>query len=160
EGPERAEERRLSHTFWYVRASRRGALPSLTTTSALTFPLLVPGDDMPAKYIQLGAEAPAPSTMQTDERQVKNSAGGFVFEVSPEQRLRRFLVLGTEGGTFYVGERELTKASALFLKRYAQQDPGEMFRILSEVDRENVAPRHTNLLYAFAILYAETSGSD
>src|SRR5690606_14836186 len=40
-------------------------------TSAPTFPFLMPGDDMPAKYIQLGAEAPAPSTMQTDGRQVK-----------------------------------------------------------------------------------------
>src|SRR5690606_37272782 len=104
-----AEERRLSHTRYGMYAPQAGA-PSVThNMSALTFPILMPGDDMPAKYIQLGAEAPAPSTMQTDERQVKNSAGGFVFEVSPEQRLRGFLVLGTEGGTFYVGERELTK---------------------------------------------------
>src|SRR5690606_26025891 len=49
---------------------------------------------------------------------------------------------------------------ALFLKRYAQQAPQEMLDILSEVDRENVAPRHTNLLYAFAVLYTEISGSD
>lgn len=31
-----------------------------------------------------------------DQRQVRNDAGGFTFEVTPEVRLRRFLVRGTE----------------------------------------------------------------
>jgi 60 kDa SS-A/Ro ribonucleoprotein len=53
-----------------------------------------------------------PQNEQADPRQVKNSAGGFVFTVDEMQRLRRFLVLGTEGGTYYIGERELTKQNA------------------------------------------------
>jgi 60 kDa SS-A/Ro ribonucleoprotein len=43
------------------------------------------------------------------EKQVENNAGGFVYEVTPFQRLQRFLVLGCEGGTYYQGESKLTK---------------------------------------------------
>lgn len=40
--------------------------------------------------------------------QVKNNAGGFVFEITPLQKLDRFLIIGTSGGTFYQSERNLT----------------------------------------------------
>lgn len=42
-------------------------------------------------------------------QQVANSAGGFSFQIDDMQRLQRFLVLGTAGGTYYIGERKLTK---------------------------------------------------
>ena len=45
-------------------------------------------------------------------RQVPNSAGGYAWAVDDWARLDRFLVLGGEGGTFYVGERELTIENA------------------------------------------------
>lgn len=44
--------------------------------------------------------------------QVPNAAGGWAWGVDPWQRLDRFLVLGTEGGTYHVGERALTRESA------------------------------------------------
>ena len=44
--------------------------------------------------------------------QVANSAGGYAWPVDQWTRLDRFLVLGSEGGTFYVGERELTQENA------------------------------------------------
>ena len=34
-----------------------------------------------------------------------NSEGGYVFPVTNMQRMRRFLVLGAEGGTYYIGQR-------------------------------------------------------
>ena len=36
---------------------------------------------------------------------VKNAAGGYVFPVNNFTKLERFLVLGTEGGSYYVGEK-------------------------------------------------------
>ena len=42
--------------------------------------------------------------------QVKNSAGGFVFEISDAERLRRFLILGTDAGTYYTNAADLTRA--------------------------------------------------
>lgn len=44
--------------------------------------------------------------------QVKNNAGGFVFEVTKEQILERFLLIGSENGSFYVSEKTLTKDNA------------------------------------------------
>ena len=39
---------------------------------------------------------------------MRNNAGGFVFQVSDEIRVRRFLIMGTAGGTYYVTEQKLT----------------------------------------------------
>lgn len=41
--------------------------------------------------------------------QVKNNAGGYVFQLSPEKQLDRFLIIGTSGGTYYQSERSLLK---------------------------------------------------
>ena len=45
--------------------------------------------------------------------QVPNSAGGHAWQLDDWARLDRFLVLGSEGGTYYVGERELTIENAV-----------------------------------------------
>jgi hypothetical protein len=44
--------------------------------------------------------------------QVMNAAGGYAWAVDNWTRLDRFLVLGTEGGTFYTSERALTVQNA------------------------------------------------
>ena len=43
---------------------------------------------------------------------VANSAGGYAFPVDDWVRLERFLVLGSEGGSYYAGERALTRQNA------------------------------------------------
>ena len=45
--------------------------------------------------------------------QLPNSAGGFTWALDRWARLDRFLVLGTEGGTYYVRERPLTRENAV-----------------------------------------------
>ena len=42
-------------------------------------------------------------TAQTEKArpdQVENNAGGFTFTVTDKDRLERFLILGTDGGTY------------------------------------------------------------
>jgi 60 kDa SS-A/Ro ribonucleoprotein len=46
------------------------------------------------------------------ETQVRNNAGGYVYAVDPWTAFERFLILGTEGGTYYVAEQALTKEAA------------------------------------------------
>ena len=60
--------------------------------------------------------------------QVRNSAGGFAWKLSDWQRLDRFLVLGTEGGTFYIGERQLTLENAQALLRVIEADGARVIR--------------------------------
>ena len=45
--------------------------------------------------------------------QVPNRAGGFTWEVDDMKRLRRFLCMGSEGGTYYIGEKELGRDNAM-----------------------------------------------
>lgn len=40
--------------------------------------------------------------------QIENSAGGFVWQISDLNRIRRFLILGTTSGSYYATEQELT----------------------------------------------------
>ena len=49
--------------------------------------------------------------------QVPNSAGGYAWELDDWARLDRFLILGSEGGTYYVSERKLTKDNAACVAR-------------------------------------------
>ncbi len=52
---------------------------------------------------------PAHQTEQEDPRQMKNSAGGYVFELDKWNRFRRFLILGSDTSTFYASARDLTR---------------------------------------------------
>src|SRR4051812_27758751 len=47
-----------------------------------------------------------------ESEMVKNQAGGFVFATDSWKKFRRFLIIGSEGGTYYEGERELTIKNA------------------------------------------------
>ena len=58
--------------------------------------------------------APAPQSEPSSGREtgmVRNAAGGYVFPVTDWIRLERFLILGTEGGTYYTAARTLTGRS-------------------------------------------------
>ena len=46
--------------------------------------------------------APVPGSTQTT-----NSAGGYSWQVDDWARFDRFLILGAEGGTYYIAERDL-----------------------------------------------------
>src|SRR5262245_60093859 len=44
--------------------------------------------------------------------QVPNSAGGYAWPLDPWSRLRRFLILGVDGPSYYASERKLVKQNA------------------------------------------------
>ncbi|MHB8569669.1 MAG: TROVE domain-containing protein [Metallibacterium sp.] len=43
-----------------------------------------------------------------EKEMIKNDAKGYVFSISPLQMLKRFLILGSTSGTYYVSSKELT----------------------------------------------------
>ncbi|MBF6328070.1 TROVE domain-containing protein [Nocardia transvalensis] len=87
---------------------------------------------------------------QADPRQVRNTAGGFTFEVTPQQRLRRFLVLGTDGGTYYVGARDLTKDNAQVVLDFARNHTAELVDEVVAISTAGRAPRQNPALFALA----------
>lgn len=85
-----------------------------------------------------------------DARQVPNSAGGYAFTVSPVERLRRFLVLGVEGGTFYATERELTLDNAEVVLDWARHRAAELVDEVVTLSTSGRAPRNNPALFALA----------
>jgi hypothetical protein len=54
-------------------------------------------------YRNLGTRGiDVPVSEPLDEDQVANNGGGFSFKLDDWSYLQRFLILGTEGGTYYV----------------------------------------------------------
>lgn len=93
-------------------------------------------------------------TDRADPRQARNAAGGYVFELDDLARLRRFLVLGTDGGTYYASERELTRESAELVLRLARERPRELVDVIVETSLAGRAPRQQPCLFALAVAAA------
>ena len=91
-----------------------------------------------------------PQSQPADGRQVPNSTGGYTFTVAPLERLRRFLVLGTEGGTYYGSEREITKGNADVVLAWARERSSELVDELVSISTAGRAPRNNPALFALA----------
>jgi 60 kDa SS-A/Ro ribonucleoprotein len=85
------------------------------------------------------------------EDQVQNSAGGFVFELDDFARLRRFLVLGSEGGSYYTDERKLTVDNCTCVHRCWEEDALRTANIIRDVSVSGAAPKNDYAIFALAI---------
>jgi len=100
-----------------------------------------------------------PQSRAADPRQVPNHAGGFSFTVDALQRLRRFLVLGVAGGTYHVGERELTLENAQVVVDAASTHHRQLVDVIVEVSESGRAPRPEPALFALAVAASEGDAS-
>lgn len=82
--------------------------------------------------------------------QVRNDAGGFAWEISPLQRLRRFLILGSEGGSYYVGEADLTKQNVSAIWEALDDVGTTAVEEIVEISSAGRAPKNDPALYALA----------
>ena len=85
------------------------------------------------------------------ESQVENSAGGFVYQLDKWSTLQRFLILGTEGGTYYASQRDLTKQNSLNLLACIQEDGLRAVRVITEISVAGRAPKNDQAIYALAL---------
>jgi 60 kDa SS-A/Ro ribonucleoprotein len=91
-----------------------------------------------------------PQSRPADTRQARNSAGGYGFQVDHVTRLRRFLTLGTTGGTFYATEQAITEANAKVILDMARGDTATLVRETVAVSQAGRAPRNNPALFALA----------
>lgn len=87
---------------------------------------------------------------------VANSAGGYSFEVSDWTRLDRFLILGAEGGTYYIKERELTQENAQAVIRCLQSDAIRTINQIVAVSDSGRAPKNDPAIFALALATVHT----
>lgn len=83
--------------------------------------------------------------------QVANSAGGYAWAITPWDRLDRFLVLGSEGGTYYVGERKLTLENAHAVADCLAQDGPRVVARAVEMSESGRAPKNDPALFVLAM---------
>ena len=90
-----------------------------------------------------------PQSKPADERQVQNSAGGHTFQLDDAARLRRFLTLGVDAGTYYASAKELAIDNVEVLKRMAASEP-EVYRLRLDLTGSGIAYQAGDLLYVNA----------
>eukprot|EP00043_Microstomoeca_roanoka_P028685 m.18968 g.18968 ORF g.18968 m.18968 type:complete len:618 (-) comp8596_c0_seq1:1148-3001(-) len=95
---------------------------------------------------------PAHQTERAREDQVLNHAGGYVFQVDDMVRALRFLILGTEGGTYYQKQQALSLENAKALKALVDAGRGqELVDLIRSVSVKGRAARQEPTLFALAL---------
>ena len=86
------------------------------------------------------------------EGKIANSGGGFSFVVDDFCRLRRFLCLGTEGGTYYIGEAKLNTENADVILRLINRLQGvKVVKELLTMSVNGRASKQNSILFALAM---------
>ena len=94
---------------------------------------------------------PIPQSEPINPNQVQNNAGGFVFEIDKWARLRRFLILGSEGGTYYVSQRKLTRDNLSNLSQCIEEDGPRVVKEIVEISTNALSPKNDPALFALAM---------
>jgi len=84
--------------------------------------------------------------------QVRNSNSGYSWQVDDWTRLDRFLILGAEGGTYYIGERELVKQNHDALIRCIKADGVRAVNRIVEISDAGRAPKNDPAIFALALV--------
>lgn len=84
---------------------------------------------------------------------------GNVYALDVWSRLRRFLIMGSAAGTFYVSGTKLTKDSAAVVTDCLATDPGRTLAVIEEIGEGRVAVKHDPVLFALAIAASHEYGS-
>jgi len=90
--------------------------------------------------------------------QVANSSGGHAWAVDDWAQLRRFLILGSEGGSYYAGEKTLTAQNANAVLRCIANDGAQAVNEIIAISTSGRAPKNDPALMALAL--ATANGDD
>ncbi|CDW54452.1 60 kDa SS A:Ro ribonucleoprotein [Trichuris trichiura] len=109
-------------------------------------------EDPILKLIPKELEHIVPQSAMADKRQVLNYGGGYVFTITDLNRLRRFLILGCEGGTYYVKEKELQESNAKHV--IGMIEKGDGMTVLNEtleISESGRSPKQGPAIYCLAL---------
>lgn len=89
---------------------------------------------------------------------IENNAGGYVFKISPQEQLERFLLLGTENGSYYAGEQKLTEDNAKSIINYVKTNGLKVVSTVVDFAVNRKAPKADAGLFVLAL--AATYGDE
>jgi 60 kDa SS-A/Ro ribonucleoprotein len=97
-------------------------------------------------------QAPQTEAIPGREAEMKpNNAGGVTFVVDDWAQLDRFLILGSPGGTYYVGERKLTQENAAVVLRCLAVDAQRTVERIATISEQGRAPKNDPAVFALAL---------
>ena len=91
--------------------------------------------------------------------QVANSAGGYAWAVDDWKRFDRFLILGTERGTYYIRERTLTVENAAAVVACIAADGPRAVRRVVEISTAGRAAKNDPALFVLAMAAASSDAA-
>ena len=94
--------------------------------------------------------APMPGTQQ-----VRNSAEGYAWQLDQWDQLKRFLILGSEGGSYYATQQALTVANANNVLACIQEDGLRTVREIVAISAAGRAPKNDPAIFALALATAQ-----
>ena len=86
----------------------------------------------------------------------KNNAGGYTFVLSPLKQLERFLILGSEGPSYYCSERKLTQDNAKCVLESAKTEPDATIKLIRDISVGGRAPKNDPAIFALALIASQT----
>lgn len=86
------------------------------------------------------------------KKQVKNNAGGYVYSIDNFSQLRRFLILGNQGGSYYCSEQKMTLENAKCIQDCAANNLQKTLDIIVSIAMGNIAPKKDPSIFALAVL--------
>lgn len=89
-------------------------------------------------------------TQPLNKDQVMNDAGGYVYDINDFEKLKRFLILGSEGGTYYVSEQQLVDRNLSSIDRCIIQDGVKTVRLATEISIAGRAPKNDQAILVLA----------
>lgn len=92
-----------------------------------------------------------PQSERAAPGQVLNSAGGYTFALDKWARLERWLVLGSEGATYYASAREMTRENAQVVVECLREDSKRAVDLVVEMSVSGRAPKNDPAVFALAI---------
>lgn len=110
-------------------------------------------------YLRKHLGTPVPQNRPLSKEQVQNDAGGYVFPVNAEQQLRRFLMIGAEGGTYYAREGALIERNLDNVKRCLADDGVKTVKTAVEISKSGRALKNDPaiLLLAMASMHEDAA---
>jgi 60 kDa SS-A/Ro ribonucleoprotein len=99
-------------------------------------------------YLTRQSKTPQSAPLQG---QTRNSARGFSWALDDWARLRRFLTLGSEGGSYYAGEWKLTHENAKAVERCLAADGIRAVNEIVAISDAGRAPKNDPAVFALAM---------
>jgi 60 kDa SS-A/Ro ribonucleoprotein len=92
-----------------------------------------------------------PQSVPMEPQQVQNNAGGYVYAISKLDRVRRFLVLGAEGSTYYATERRLVLENAMGVLEAINKNGPAVVKLAVEISVAGRAPKNDPAIFVLAL---------